>query len=97
MDNHPHISSSVHTWPACAYSLAYPFIDHVLAAQLLYTLSALTPPPFRWLPPQLQEFDRQSQAKLSEMSAADVSLLMEAFKTYGYAPSKDWLQQFAGG
>jgi hypothetical protein len=31
------------------------------------------------------------------MSAADVSLLMEGFKTYGYAPSQDWLQQFAGG
>jgi len=51
----------------------------------------------RWLPPQLEELDRQSQAKLSDMSAADVSLLLEAFKTYGYTPSEGWLQQFAGG
>lgn len=51
----------------------------------------------RWLPPQLAEFDRQSQAKLGEMSASDVPLLLEAFKVYGYAPSEAWLQQFAGG
>lgn len=51
----------------------------------------------RWLPPQLEEFDRQSQAKLSGMSASDVSLLLEAFRTYGYAPSQAWLQEFAGG
>jgi hypothetical protein len=51
----------------------------------------------RWLPPQLLEFDRQSQAKLSSMTAADVSLLLEAFRTYRYAPSEGWLQRFAGG
>jgi len=51
----------------------------------------------RWVPPQLQQFDLQSQAKLQEMSAVDVSLLLEAFKVYGFAPSQAWLQQFAGG
>jgi hypothetical protein len=51
----------------------------------------------RWLPPQLEQFDCQSRAKLSDMSAADVSLLLEAFRVYSYAPSESWLQKFAGG
>lgn len=79
---------------ACAYSLLYFALDMCL---LPPAAPSYLSHPCRWLPPQLQEFDRQSQAKLSQMSAADVSLLMEGFKTYGYAPSQDWLQQFAGG
>jgi hypothetical protein len=51
----------------------------------------------RWLPPQLEEFDRQSSAKLSSMSGADVALLLEAYKAFGHAPSVDWLSRFAGG
>eukprot|EP00775_Hariotina_reticulata_P013124 gene13124-13254_t len=49
-----------------------------------------------WLPPQLEEFDRQSKAKLSGMTAADVALLLEAFKGFNHAPSKEWLEGFAG-
>lgn len=70
----------------CALACLSLFCTHLLCDCLL-----------RWLPPQLEEFDRQSQAKLSGMSASDVSLLLEAFRTYGYAPSEAWLQEFAGG
>lgn len=51
----------------------------------------------RWLPPQLEEFDRQSAAKLSQMTGADAALLLEGFKQSGHTPSQDWLQAFAGG
>lgn len=51
----------------------------------------------RWLPPQLEEFDRQSKANLTSMTAPDVALLLEAFKGFNYAPSKEWLEGFAGG
>ncbi|KAF6262386.1 hypothetical protein COO60DRAFT_1636055 [Scenedesmus sp. NREL 46B-D3] len=51
--------------------------------------------PGMWLPPQLEEFDRQSSLKLGGMSGADVALLLEAYKAFGHAPSADWLQRFA--
>lgn len=78
-----------------ASSCVPPCLAQLLTVVLLLLLQCVDC--CRWLPPQLEEFDRQSQAKLSDMGAADVSLLLEAFRTYGYAPSQSWLQQFAGG
>uniref|UniRef100_A0A383WMF2 Uncharacterized protein n=1 Tax=Tetradesmus obliquus TaxID=3088 RepID=A0A383WMF2_TETOB len=50
---------------------------------------------YRWLPPQLAEFDRQAALKLSDMAGPDVALLLAGYKAHGHAPSVEWLQRFA--
>ena len=74
-------------WPCAVHARQVLMLHSCLCVVLLVC---------RWLPPQLEEFDRQSNAKLGDMTAADVALLLEAFKAYGHAPSREWLRGFAG-
>ena len=51
---------------------------------------------YRWLQPQLVEFDRQSRANMGELTGGEVVLLLQGFRAHNYSPSPEWLIQLAG-
>jgi hypothetical protein len=64
--------------------------------ELVRSFWATTALGYRWLQPQLVEFDRQSRSNMGVLTGGEVVLLLEAFRAHNYSPSQDWLLQLAG-